>query len=51
MAKELNELKCRDCLKCNPAGWWQQMFCGRTGVPIDPDGPACVSIERKPVTK
>ena len=43
MAK-LTDLKCRDCLRLHPAGWWEQPTCEISGLPVDKDGPACISI-------
>ena len=37
------ELKCGDCCKCDNFGLGQY-FCDETGLPIDADQPACVSI-------
>ena len=40
-------LKCRDCTHCHAAGWWEELCCDILGLPIDPDGPACISISPK----
>ena len=46
MAKDLTELKCRDCLHYKLTGWWDpQKTCEISGFPVDKDGPACISYK------
>lgn len=50
METELTKLKCRDCMHCHNAGWWEELACDISGFPVDPDGPACISaLPKKPV--
>ena len=45
MAKELTELKCRDCVHYKLTGWWDMSrMCELSGFPVDKDGPACISV-------
>ena len=41
---KLTDLKCRDCMRAHPMGWWEQPTCEISGLPVDEDGPACISI-------
>ena len=45
MAKDLTELKCRDCANYVLSGWWDPVrVCTVSGFPVDKNGPACISI-------
>ena len=39
-------MTCADCRACDNLGW-QMYFCDVTGQPIDPNAPACISINQK----
>lgn len=45
--KEITDLKCGDCRKCDNLGLGQY-FCDETGLPIGPEQSACISVNPKP---
>lgn len=52
MAKEITELKCRDCqhfvMAGWMAGWWERYkICELTGYCVEPDESACISVKTK----
>ena len=43
--ERLTDLKCGDCAHCRLGGWWtREHLCDVSGMPVDKDDGACISV-------